>query len=91
MLLIVTNFKMTPYHNEKYVTIMDFNDMDFSSIPFMVLFDIFTRMNIYYCGNSHQTFIYNSKGIENLWNLGKKLVSAQSLKNIIFIEKGKEE
>ncbi len=47
-------------------------------------------MNIYYCGNSHRTFIYNSKGIENLWNLGKKLVPAQSMKNIIFIEKGNE-
>lgn len=53
---------------------MDFNDMDFGDIPFLVLYDIFTRMNIYYCGNSHRTFIYNSKGIEKLWNIGKKLV-----------------
>jgi len=54
---------------------MDFNDMDFSDIPFLVLYDIFTRMNIYYCGNSHLSFIYNSKGIQKLWNIGKKLVS----------------
>lgn len=53
---------------------MDFNDMDLSDIPFLVLYDIFSRMNIYYCGNSHRSFIYNSKGIQKLWNIGKKLV-----------------
>ena len=90
MLLIVTNFKMTPYHNEKYITIMDFNDMDFSSIPFLVLFDIFTKMNLYYCSTSHRTFLYNSRGIQNLWNIGKKMVPGYSFKNTIFIEKGKE-
>ena len=90
LLLIVMNFKMLPYHNEKYVTIMDFNDMDFGEIPFVTLFDIFSRMNIYYCGNSHRSFLYNSKGIDKIWNVGKTFVSANALKNIFFIEKGKE-
>lgn len=68
---------------------MDFNDMDFSDIPFMVLYDIFTRMNIYYCSNTQRSFIYNSQGILKLWNIGKKLVSENALKNIMFIQKGK--
>lgn len=68
---------------------MDFNDMDFSSIPFLILFDIFTKMNIYYCGNVYKTFIYNSQGVQNLWNIGKKLVPANAIRNIHFIEKGK--
>ncbi len=42
---------------------MDFNDMDITSIPFKFLFEIFNRMNIYYCGNSQRAFLYNSKGI----------------------------
>ena len=68
---------------------MDFNDMDFGDIPFLLLYNIFNKMNIYYCGNSHRTFLYNSKGIEKLWNIGKKLVPENALKNIYFIEKGK--
>ena len=63
--------------------------MDFSSIPFLVLFDIFTKMNIYYCANSHRTFILNSKGVQNLWNIGKKFIPVNATKNIYFIEKGK--
>lgn len=68
---------------------MDFNDMDFSDIPFLVLYDIFTRMNIYYCSNTQRSFIYNSQGILKLWNIGKKIVPENALKNIKFIEKGK--
>jgi len=38
LMLVVLGYKMVPYHNEKYVTIMDFNDMEFSKIPFKYLY-----------------------------------------------------
>ena len=61
-MLVVLGYRMVPYHSEKYVTIMDFNDMEFSKIPFKYLYEIFSKMNVYYCGNSQRAFIYNSKG-----------------------------
>jgi hypothetical protein len=63
LMLVVLGYRMIPYHSEKYVTIMDFNDMEFSKIPFKYLYEMFSKMNIYYCGNSQRAFVYNSKGI----------------------------
>jgi hypothetical protein len=49
-------------------------------------------MNLYYCGSSQRTFIYNSKGnsafyqgIKALWEIGSRLLPEQAKKNIIFI------
>jgi hypothetical protein len=67
---------------------MDFNDINITDIPFAFLFDIFNRMNVYYCGYAHRAFLYNSKGIEKLWSLAKMILPANALKNIFFIEKG---
>ena len=64
---------------------MDFNDISIKDIPFKFLFQVFNRMNIYYCGNSHRAFLYNSKGIETLWAMAKVILPANALKNVFFI------
>jgi hypothetical protein len=43
---------MTPYYAEKYIVIMDFNNMDLTDIPYKYLYDILSKMSVYYCGNT---------------------------------------
>jgi len=43
---------MIPYHIEKYILLMDFNDISFTDIPIMYLKEAIDKINMYYCGNS---------------------------------------
>jgi hypothetical protein len=50
LMLTVKAFKMVPYHAEKLVLLIDFNDISFTSIPYFQLYDIIHKMGTYYCG-----------------------------------------
>lgn len=52
LMLAILGFKMVPYHAEKYVLIIDFNEISFTKIPFLYLKEAVDNLNIYYCGNS---------------------------------------
>lgn len=52
LMLTILGYKMVPYHAEKYVLLMDFNDISFTDIPIMYLYDALDKINTYYCGNS---------------------------------------
>ena len=91
LMLIILGFKMVPYHAEKYVLLLDFNDISFTDIPIMYLYEALEKINLYYCGNSEKTFIYNSKGISYLWYIMSSFIPENQKKRIIFINKGEED
>ena len=52
LMLTILGFKMVPYHAEKYILIIDFNEISFKDIPFMYLREAIEKINVFYCGNS---------------------------------------
>lgn len=49
-------------------------------------------MNLYYCGNTMKTYIFNAKGIGSLWTFAKTFIPESARKKIIFVnEQNKEE
>lgn len=58
----------------------------------MYLYEVFTRMNLYYCGNTERTFVFNAKGIGSLWTLASTFIPEHAKKKITFItESNKDE
>lgn len=68
-MLVVKTYRMVPHNAEKFVLIIDFNDISFTSIPYLNLLDIVRKMSTFYCGLSERTFLYNSTGVGKLWKL----------------------
>jgi hypothetical protein len=90
LILIVKCFKMVPYHAEKYILIIDFNDISFTSIPYFELYGIINKMGTYYCGLTERTFLFNSSGIGKLWNMIYGFLPEYQKKKMVFIQKGEE-
>jgi hypothetical protein len=90
LMLIVKAFKMVPYHAEKFVLIIDFNDISFTSIPYLDLYSIVQKMGTYYCGLTERTFLYNSAGIGKIWKLIYGFLPDYQKKKMVFIQKGEE-
>ena len=86
LLLVVLGYRTVPYHAEKYINIFDLCNMNMTDIPYFYLLEVFTAMNLYYCGNTEKTFIYNCKGIGSLWTLAKRFVPEHAKKKIIFVD-----
>ena len=86
LLLVVLGYRTVPYHAEKYINIFDLCNMNMTEIPYMYLYEVFTAMNLYYCGNTERTFVFNAKGIGSLWTFAKKLVPEHARKKIIFVD-----
>ena len=57
-----------------------------TQIPYRYLYGVFTAMNLYYCGNTAKTYIYNAKGIGSLWSFAKTFIPEHARKKIIFID-----
>lgn len=88
LMLVVLGYRMVPYHAEKYTMIMDFNDIAFSDIPYVYLYDALDKINIFYCNNSERTLVYNSAGIANIWKIVSMFLSDTQKKKVVFIPKG---
>ena len=74
MLLVVIGYMMVPYHAEKYVFLVDINNMSFSDIPYKYLFEVLTKMGTFYCGNVEKTIIYNYSSAKLLWSIASKFI-----------------
>ncbi len=83
---MVMGYKMVPYHAEKYIAIMDFNNMSLTDIPYKYIYEVFSKMDVYYCGNMEKAFVYNIKGIGFAWNLISTFIPEHQKKKIEFID-----
>lgn len=55
-------------------------------MPYKFLYELMTRMSIYYSNNVEKSFIFNAKGISTLWMMGKKMIPEHTRKKIHFID-----
>ena len=62
--------------------------MSFSDIPYKYLFEVLTKMGIYYSGNVFKAIIYNYASAKILWSIASKFIPETSRKKIVFIDKG---
>jgi hypothetical protein len=90
LMLVVKAFKMVPYHAEKFVLLIDFNDISLTSIPYFQVIDILSNMGTYFCGLTERTLLYNSVGISRIWKIVYSFLPEYQKKKIIFIPKGEE-
>jgi hypothetical protein len=69
LMLVVKAFRMVPYHAEKFVLLIDFNDISLASMPYFQIYDILRKMGTYFCGLTERTLLYNSVGISKIWKI----------------------
>lgn len=68
---------------------MDLQNMKLTEIPYKKIFELLTKINLYYPGNMEKTFIYNAEGLSILLNLASKFIPEHSKRKIKLIEKRK--
>lgn len=82
---VVQRFRMVPYHAEKYLLVIDLNDMKVSKIPYMKIYKIMHNMSCIYTGFIKRVLILNFSGLGMVWTLVKGFIPERAKKNIIFI------
>ena len=55
---------------------MDLQNMKLTEIPYKKIFELLTKINLYYPGNMEKTFIYNAEGLSILLNLASKFIQS---------------
>jgi hypothetical protein len=90
LMLVVLGYKMVPYHSEKNVLILDFDSTSITDIPFRYLWLALDRLQTYYCANVQMIFVFNTKGIGQLWNMVSYFLNESQKRRIHFVQKGEE-
>jgi hypothetical protein len=65
--------------------LIDLNDMNVSSIPIKLVYDMLGKLSLYYCGFSDKIIIYNSKGLGFIWTLINRFLPEHAKNKIMFV------
>jgi hypothetical protein len=85
-MLVITEYKMVPYHSEKYLIIIDLNNMNIAQIPYPRIYSCLTKLSLYACGFTDINYVVNASGIWAVWTFVKTFLPEYAIKKVAFID-----
>ena len=86
LMYVVQRYRMVPYHAEKYLLIIDLNNMNVSDIPYMKIYKIMHNVSCLYTGFIKKVLVLNSSKIGMVWTVVKQFIPERAKKNIVFVK-----